>query len=118
MAGNLLGDRRYFRYVDDLGNQYKYLTDQDLGDAVGATLDDASPDMPRRFEPRGVWIQATVDGKRVRKFMICPTSSNAVYRSNVAQDVTVDSQTFRTTGRKGEVKTFGVNPSGGALANP
>ncbi len=112
---NTLGDRRYFRYVDDTGRQFKYLTDQDLGEAVGALLDDESPDLPRRFRPRGVYCQATVDGKRVRKYVICPTAGNAVYASNVSQGVTIDGTTFSTTGRRGERVSFGSNPSGGAI---
>jgi hypothetical protein len=111
MPANMLGSRRYYRYTDDLGNQFKYLTDADLGEAVGAVLDDTLPDLPRRFRPRGVYMQGAVAGVRVRKFLICPTAGNEIYAANVSQPVAVDGATLFSTGRRGERVTFGQNPT-------
>lgn len=108
MPGNLLGERRYYAYTDDTGETYTYLTDEDLGTAVGATLDDSNPPFPRRFEPRGVYVQDT-EGNR--KFLICPTTDNTYYSSNSSQDITIDTATFKTTGRRGEKQSFGSNPA-------
>lgn len=109
--GNTIGARRYFKYTSDLGDDYKYQTDQDLGDAVGATLDDTLPNLPRRFKPRGVFVEAMIDGRKVRKFLICPTTDNEVYGANASQTVAIDGTNFFTTGRKGEQLTFGINPT-------
>lgn len=110
MAGNLTGNRRYYLYTSDTGQQYSYLTDEDLGTAVGAVLNDTNPAFPRRFKPRGVYCQAEVGGKVVRKFLICPALDNAIYDSNTAQTVTIDTIDFVTTGRVGEQVSFGANP--------
>lgn len=109
MAGNTLGARAYYLYEDDAGNQYKYQTDVDLGEAVGAVLNDTAPDLPRRFEPRGVFVQGIVNDKTVRKFLIVPDVTEGIYASNASQTVIVDSTSFSTTGRKGEKVSFGTN---------
>lgn len=106
---NVLGQRGYYAYTDDSGNQYKYQTDRDLGTAVGAELEAGLDDLPRRFRPRGVYVEATVSGRRVRKFVICPTADNAIYAANASQGVTIAGTVFETTGRRGERVTFGTN---------
>lgn len=108
--GNLLGSRRYYAYTSDTGAQYKFQTDLDLGEAVGATLNDTLPNLPRRFKPRGTFVQGVVDGRRVRKFLICPTADNEVYSADVSQVVPVAGVNFFSTGRKGEQISFGQNP--------
>lgn len=108
---NVLGARRYYKYTTDSGIDYKYQTDLDLGTAVGATLDDTLPNLPRRFKPRGAFVQAAVDGRTVRKFLICPTADNEVYGADVSQVVAIDGTNFFTTGRKGEQLSFGQNPA-------
>lgn len=113
MAGNTLGERRYYLYTDDLGNNFKFQTDEDLGSAAGNTLNDTNPDLPRRFKPRGVYVEGEVDGETVRKFLIVGTRTNGVYASNASQTVTIDGASFKTTGRKGEATSFGANPTGG-----
>ena len=34
-SGNTLGVRRYYKYTSDGGEEYKYLTDETLGGAMG-----------------------------------------------------------------------------------
>lgn len=106
---NTLGQRGYYAYTDDVGTQFKYQTDRDLGTAVGATLNSTLPDLPRRFRPRGIYVEATVSGRRVRKFVICPTADNEAYASNASQVVTIAGTAFNSTGRRGERATFGTN---------
>ena len=106
MAGNKLGSRSYYLYTDDLGNNYSYLTDDDLATAVSATLDDSNPPFPRRFKPRGVYVE---DAAGARKFVICPLTTTVQYASNASQAVTIDTVAFSTTGRKGEQQSFGSN---------
>lgn len=109
MTGNTLGERRYYAYESDTNVSYSYLTDKDLGDAADQVLDDTFPPFPRRFKPRGVYVQGEVDGKIVRKFLICGDREDALYTDG-SQSVTIDSATFKTTGRRGESLPFGSNP--------
>jgi hypothetical protein len=110
MAGNTLGQRRYYLYTSDTGTEYSYLTDIDLGTAAGATLNDENPPFPRRFTPRGVFVENVTSGVKSRKFIICPATDTALYDSDASQSVTIDSLGFNTTGRKGEQASFGANP--------
>lgn len=114
MAGNTLGERRYYRYVDDGGDEFKYLTDEDLGAAMNATLNDTLPDLPRRFKPRYVLAEAVIDGQDVKKKIISPTVDNTAYAANARTTITIDGTAFRTTGRVGEKRTFGANPAAAA----
>lgn len=111
-SGNTLGVRRYYGYLADNGEAYKYLTDETLGTAMGATLNDTVPDMPKRFKPRVVFVEATVAGQVVRKEVIAPSTANAAYAANASTVVTIDGINFQTTGRRGEQVTFGKNPAG------
>lgn len=110
MPGNTLGDRRYYAYQSDGQVSYKYQTDSDLGEAVGGIENDSLPNLPRRFRPRGVYIEAEVDGAKRRKFLICPDPLDALYGSESSQNVTIDTVTWQTTGRRGERLSFGRNP--------
>lgn len=107
MAGNLLGVRRYYAYTSDTGEDYKYQTDEDLGTAIGATLNDTNPDFPKRFKPRGVYCK-DADGNS--KFIICPTTTNSTYAADASTTLTIDTVAFKTTGRRGEARSFGSNP--------
>lgn len=110
MAGNTLGERRYYAYMSDGGTAYRYLTDVDLATAIGATENDTNPDLPRRFNPRILYAQATINGDLVRKSIIVPTVDNTAYAAESPTDLTIDTETFRTTGRRGEKQSFGANP--------
>lgn len=107
--GQTTGPRRYFRYTDDDGAQSSVLLDETLGELGGLVLDDNLPPPPRRFRLRGVYVQGTVAGEVVRKFIVCAPDSG-LYRSNNSQPVAIDGVTFRTTGRRGERLSFGRNP--------
>ena len=100
--------------MSDGGTAYKYLTDQTLGDAMNATLSDALPNLPRRFKPRGIYVEATVAGQKVRKFIISPVADNTAYAAEASTPLTIDGVAFATTGRRGEAFTYGRNPSGAA----
>jgi hypothetical protein len=103
---NTLGNRKYFVYTDDTGEQYNILTDEDLGIAGGLTVATAgNPTLPRRFKPRGVYVEAVVEGENVRKFLVCSDTSPA-YASNISTNVTIDGTVFQTTGRRGEKASF------------
>lgn len=108
--GNTLGVRRYYRYTDDGLTQYKYLTDETLGNAMGGVLNDTLPDLPKRFRPRVVHVQATVAGQKVRKRLVSPTVDNINYAANASTVITIDGINYKTTGRTGERKSFGANP--------
>lgn len=110
MSGNTLGTRRYYKYASDKDKLYSYLTDKDLGDAVGAELNDSYPPMPRRFKPRGVYALATINNKQVKKFLIIGDTKNDAW-SDKSTTLTIDEETFKTTGRRGESLSFGSNPT-------
>lgn len=109
MAGNILGGRSYYGYTDDNGTQYSILQDDTLANAVGAALNDTFPAPPRRFEPRGVYVEARVGTRVKRKFLTAPLSTSSFYNSNTTQDFDIDGVTFSSTGRKGETLSFARN---------
>lgn len=112
--GQTLGPRRYFGYTSDSGDQYSLLLDETLGVIGGMELNDTSPPPPRRFRPRGVYVEAIVAGTKVRKF-IATEADVSLYRTDSSASVPIDGVTFSTTGRRGERMTFGSNP---AIAGP
>ena len=85
-------------------------TDDDLATAMNMTRNDSNRQLPRRYEPRGVWAEATVSGRKVRKFLIAPTNDNTAYASESTSNLTVDGTQYRTTGRRGEKVSYGVTP--------
>lgn len=106
MAGNRLGNRSKYLYTDDTGAQYTIVTDDDLATAAGlAGAIAGSPQLPRRFKPRGVYVQSDV-APVVRKFIICGSPTAALYKSNGSQALIIDTEAFTTTGRKGEQASF------------
>ena len=111
MAGNILGVRRYYAYTSDTGEEFKYQTDEDLGTAIGATLNDTNPDFPKRFKPRGVYCK---DSEGRRKFIVCPTVTNSTYAAEASVTLSIDEVDFKTTGRVGEKRSFGSNPATGS----
>ena len=108
MAGNTLGARAYYKYSSDTDKDYTILTDETLGDAAGLVKDASNPPPPRRFRPRGVYIEATIAGKKVRKFLV--VQSDSTLYSDGSQDVLIDTVVFKTKGRRGERFSFGANP--------
>jgi hypothetical protein len=107
---NTLGPRSWYAYEGDDGVDYRVFTDDDLATAMNMTRNDSNRQLPRRYEARGVWAEATVSGRKVRKFLIAPTNDNTAYASESTSTVTVAGTAFRTTGRRGEQVSYGVNP--------
>jgi hypothetical protein len=116
MAGNLLGPRGKYVYESDDGTNYVYTTDQDLaaaglgvGAAAPVAFDPASPpanfggQFPRGAEPRKVFVQ---DGSGNRKELIAASIDADLYATLLPTNVTIDTVTFTSTGRKGERFTF------------
>lgn len=108
-AGQTLGVKRYFGYANDGGGSYSLLLDQTLGAAGGLTEDDSFPPPPRRFRPRGVYVEAVIGGAVARKYIVCEPGA-ALYATDTSTDVTIDTIVFKSTGRRGERLTFGANP--------
>lgn len=109
MAGNILGGRSYYGYTDDAGTEYSVLQDDTLAIAMGSTLNDSNPAPPRRFKPRGVYVEAQVGNTVKRKFLIAPTVSTGFYASSTTTDFDIDGVTYSSTGRKGETLSFARN---------
>lgn len=108
-TGNTLGARKYFKYESDSGENFSYLTDNDLGVVAGATPDDTFAAFPRRFKPRIVYVEATIAGVKTRKSLIVPTNDSTLYAALSSQEIPIDSVTFKTTGRRGEKASFANN---------
>lgn len=106
--GQTLGERRWFRYDTDKDTPFKILLDQTLGAAGGLEEDDTGNSLPKRFEPRYVWVEGEVGGEKVRKRIVCSRTSSLY--SSVPTNVTIDGVQFRSTGRVGEKQVFGTNP--------
>lgn len=116
MAGNRLGEREKYVYTSDGGSTYVLETDTSLaiagfGAAAAAptVYDPANPGgavpAPRRFKPRGVYLQATEDG--ARKFVIAFSPTAAAYARNNSATYTIDEEAgWQSTGRVGEKQTF------------
>lgn len=112
--GNTLGPRKAFKYLDDLGEEYRYFTDEDLGLTVEGELSTGNvPDLPRAFRPRGVYVVGK-DNPSIKKFLVVGSPEGAIFKTNQSRDVEIDGVQFRTTGRRGEAKTF----RGGGAAQP
>lgn len=111
MPGNLLGNRSWYLYTADNGNQYSYLTDDDLATAVGATLNDENQTLPRGLKPRGVNCQ-DADGNK--KFVIVPSTTSDVWTADGASTLAIDGVNFTVTSRRGERSRIPNNPAGGA----
>lgn len=108
-AGQTTGVRRYFGYVSDSGETYSLLLDETLGIIGGMDLDDSNPPPPRRFRPRGVYVEGQVGSQTARKFITC-SPTVLLYRTDQSTTVAIDGVNFSSTGRRGERQTFGANP--------
>jgi hypothetical protein len=107
MPGNLLGNRAWYLYTADNGNQYSYLTDQDLATAVGATLNDENQTLPRGLRPRGVNCQ-DADGNK--KFVIVPSTTSTVWTADGSSTLSIDNKNFTVTSKRGERVRIPNNP--------
>ena len=116
MAGNRLGERERYLYESDGGSTYILETDSSLaiagfgaGSAAPVAYDPETPGdaipAPRRFKPRGVYVQSSTDG--ARKFIIAFDSTATAYARNNSASYTIDTEAgWLSTGRVGEKQTF------------
>ena len=109
MAGNILGARSYYGYIADSSTIYSIQMDDTLAVGVGATLDDSSPNLPRRFEPRVVFCEAIVGGRTKRKQLVVTDPESVIWTSETTQNIDLDGVTFATTGKRGEKVSFSRN---------
>lgn len=116
MAGNRLGERQRYLYESDGGQTYIIETDESLaiagfgeGAAAPVVYDPATPGdaqpAPRRFKPRGVYVQSTTDG--ARKFLIAFDATATAYARTNSESYTIDTEGgWVSTGRVGEKLSF------------
>lgn len=116
MAGNRLGPREKYLYTSDGGATYVLETDQDLaiagfgaGAAAPVAFDPETPGAavspPRRFRPRGVYVQSNTDG--ARKFVIAFDPTATAYARLNSASYSFDTEAgWVSTGRTGERLTF------------
>jgi hypothetical protein len=105
--GQELGVRDKFTYTMDDGSKIKLVLDKTLGTVPGngltsTTTADNAGNKPLKFKPRVVYLQRkTTTGRLIRKNIVCSLTST-LYKSNVEQNVTIDGDSYQTTGRRGE----------------
>lgn len=112
MAGNSLGPRRLYRYFTDNDEQGVYLTDEDLGVAVGATAAAGSDPRVTLYGLTKRYVLCENADGSLRKKVTIPTSTNDKFLNGGT--LTIDGVTFIITGRVGEKQTFGKGGAGGA----
>lgn len=111
MAGNTLGPRALFRYTTDSGEQGVYLTDVDLGNAIGAVgAAGSDPRVTLYGLTKRYVLCENADGS-IRKKVVAPTADNTSFLTGGT--LTIDGVTFIITGRVGEKQTFGKGIAGG-----
>lgn len=107
--GQFTGTRATYEYVADDGSLYLISLDETLGGLTGTGLDLANDtttgtELPKRFVPRVVYWQGDLDGRIVRKALVCNTDG-ALYGAK-STALTIDGVDGSTTGRRGEKFTF------------
>lgn len=113
--GNKLGERAWYQYTDDTGENYSVQLDSTNAEVMGFELNDENPNLPRRFTMRGVYAENS-DG--ARKFLPAPTADSDVYSSNISVTLAIDTEEFKTTGRKGEKVSYARNKTEAAPPPP
>lgn len=109
--GQYSGTKCTYEYVSDISAKYLIVLDETLGSLVGnglilATETTTGTPAPRRFEPRTVFWTGIINGRNVRKQVICGTPDADYYATDVSQTLEIDGVVGRTTGRRGEKLTF------------
>lgn len=111
--GQFSGTRSTYIYETDADTKYLLTLDDTLAGlantqlvkATTANAADATPP-PKRFKPRVVFWQGTLDGGLVRKALVCGKASSTLYNKATSQSLTIDGVSGSTTGRRGEKLTF------------
>lgn len=111
MAGNTLGSRTLYRYFTDSGEQGVYLTDTDLGLAIGATPAAGSDPRVTLYGLTKRYVLCENGDGSVRKRVVVPTADNTSFLAGGT--LTIDGMSFIITGRVGEKQTFGKGGAGG-----
>lgn len=112
--GQFTGARASYIYATDAGNEYLLTLDTTLATLAGtglvaattANAENATP-APKRFKPRIVQWQGTLNNKIVRKRIVCGTVDAELYADTTAAGLTIDGVQGTTTGRRGEKLTYG-----------
>lgn len=112
MAGNALGPRTLYRYFTDSGEQGVYLTDTDLGTAIGATPAAGSDPRVTLYGLTKRYVLCENADGSLRKKVTVPTADNTSFLTGGT--LTIDGVSFLITGRVGEKQTFGKGGAGGA----
>ena len=122
--GQFTGQRGQYLYTSDSDDIYIITTDKTLGDlavcgltpATQANAANASP-APKRFKPRVSFWQGTLNGRVVRKALVCNVTSD-LNEDTTPRAVTIDGVAGSTTGRRGEKMSFVFLPAGGGQNPP
>lgn len=111
--GQFAGKKDTYIYVSDDNKSYLISRDITLAgidgtDLVVATVQNSADGQnpPKRFQPRGVYWQATAAPIGARKFLICGSRQAALYTASASQPVTIDGVAGVTTGRRGETQSY------------
>ena len=107
--GQFTGVRATYEYTADSGTVYLITLDTTLGGLsetglVPATSATLGVEKPQSLNLRGVYWQGVLDGRVVRKRLVCNTSGS-IY-ADTSQSLTIDGVAGFTTGRVGEKFTF------------
>jgi len=109
--GQELGVREKFTYVMDDGTVIKLVLDATLGSVAGngltpTVIEDGAINKPLNFTPRVVFCQRFgASGRPIRKEIVCNADST-LYTSKIESNVTIDGDSYVTTGRRGEKLSF------------
>ena len=108
--GQFSGRKRAYVYVSDANDTYIIRRDATLGDLAGADLEPATTSAdgtskPTNFKMRGVHWEGILNGRVVRKFLIC-NRTGEFYQLNQSVALTIDGVPGFITGRRGEVASF------------
>ena len=111
MPGQRLGKKVKYKYTMDDGTDIRLKVDETLGSLAGTGLSpvaagDILQNKPSNFKPRAVYVQSVnAAGELARKRIIC-NPEGTLYKNNSEQSVTIDGETFQSTGRIGESYSF------------
>lgn len=110
--GQFSGTKGAYIYRTDTGTGYVIRRDQTLATVNGTDLQPATPTnqgggrLPQGLKPRGVHWQGVLNGRIVRKFVICGSPIAALYEAPGSVPLTIDNVEGFTTGRRGESQSF------------
>ena len=105
--GQYLGEKAKYVYTcDDGETQYVLTLDTTLAmgnsGLASAEAGGGGEAAPKRFVPRTVHWQGTLQGRKVRKKLIAGTINSELYNPNASQAITIDGVAGTTTGKRGE----------------